>query len=120
MLPRVISIAIFTRTALALMLLSSTATNAQLSAYDRAPAPPPVAREDPNIGTVPPQVVIRRHANSVTREYRANGRLYMIEVYPDLGPSYVLIDTDGDGNLETRRNQVLPPFSPPMWRLFSW
>ncbi len=101
-------------------LLIAAPASAELSSYDKAPAPPPIAEEDPAIGNVPPQVIITRHQNYVTREHSVNGRIRMVEVFPDFGPSYVLLDTDGDGSLDTRRNQMLPPFSPPMWRLYSW
>jgi hypothetical protein len=53
-------------------------------------------------------------------EYRAGGVLYMIRVNPARGAPYYLVDTDGDGNLETRFNDLAGGLLIPAWILFRW
>jgi hypothetical protein len=79
-----------------------------------AAAPPPdAAVEEPEV------TIIQREQDSI-EEYRVQGRLYMIRVIPRRGVPYYLVDTDGDGNLETRRNQVGEDLLVPNWTLFRW
>lgn len=66
-----------------------------------------------------PQVTIVQKGADTVEEYRLNGLLYMIKITPKKGPPYYLIDSDGDGNLETRRNDLMPG-SVPVWVLFRW
>lgn len=53
-------------------------------------------------------------------EFRVNGQLYMIRVNPSKGPSYYLVDADGDGSLETRQNDLAPDLLIPAWVLKRW
>ncbi|ERS91856.1 MULTISPECIES: DUF2782 domain-containing protein [unclassified Halomonas] len=47
-----------------------------------------------------PDITIRQEEERTIREYRVNGELYAIEIRPSSGPSYYLVDRDGDGNFE--------------------
>ncbi|AXY43770.1 DUF2782 domain-containing protein [Halomonas sp. JS92-SW72] len=47
-----------------------------------------------------PDITIRQEEDRTIREYRINGELYAIEIRPSRGPSYYLVDHDGDGNFE--------------------
>ena len=47
-----------------------------------------------------PDITIRQEEERTIREYRVNGELYAIEIRPSTGPSYYLVDRDGDGNFE--------------------
>ena len=68
-----------------------------------------------------PEVTIRRRGDQgVIEEYRAGGVLYMIKVNPTKGASYYLVDTDGDGNLETRYNDLQGGMLIPAWVLLRW
>lgn len=49
---------------------------------------------------VEPDITIRQEEERTIREYRVNGELYAIEIRPARGPSYYLVDHDGDGNFE--------------------
>lgn len=49
---------------------------------------------------VEPDITIRQEEDRTIREYRVNGQLYAIEIRPRQGPSYFLVDHDGDGNFE--------------------
>lgn len=82
----------------------------------------PVPGGVPEVGEASevPEVTIRRREGSIVEEYRLNGRLYMVRVVPERGVPYYLIDTDGDGQLDTRRNQFDHGIMVPGWVLFEW
>ena len=67
-----------------------------------------------------PKVTIHEDGRGVIEEYRLNGSLYMIKVTPFMGLPYYLIDTDGDGELESRRNELDPDVMIPAWMIFRW
>ena len=68
-----------------------------------------------------PEVTIHRRGSEGTiEEYRAGGVLYMVKVNPAKGASYYLVDTDGDGSLETRFNDLASNLAIPAWVLLRW
>lgn len=67
-----------------------------------------------------PEVRIIKRGDKTVEEYRINGNLYMIKITPVKGFPYYLIDSDGDGVLESRRNDIEPDFVIPRWTIFSW
>lgn len=67
-----------------------------------------------------PPVVVTPRDDSRVKEYRVNGRLYMIEITPSKGPHYFLVDTDGDGALESRHGGASSGIQIPRWTLLSW
>ena len=67
-----------------------------------------------------PEVTIVQRGDKVIEEYRVNGNLYMIKITPSKGWPYYLVDSDGDGVLETRRNDLDPDVLIPRWTIFSW
>jgi hypothetical protein len=81
-------------------------------------APPPMPRDDRE--GLEPEVTIIRQQDRTIEEYRINGQLYMIKVTPSKGYPYYLVDADGDGNLETRRNELDPRILVPSWVIFRW
>jgi hypothetical protein len=66
-----------------------------------------------------PEVTIVHRGKEIIEEYRVGGQLYMIKITPSNGVPYYLMDTDGDGSLETRRNDLENP-SVVQWRIFTW
>mgnify|MGYP001813551264 CR=1 FL=1 len=60
------------------------------------------------------------YENRVTEEYRVNGNLYMIKVKPNAGPSYYLVDPEGSGDYEMRRDSPSTPLTAPQWALTRW
>lgn len=92
-----------------------------------APPPPPppedveeaerLPPEDP--GALEPTVRIIEQGESVIEEYSAGGTVYMVKIDPAGGPPYYLIDTDGDGRLETHRFNLADP-EVQQWILFRW
>jgi len=68
-----------------------------------------------------PEVTIRqRGAQGSVEEYRVGGVLYMVKINPDKGTSYYLVDTDGDGNMETRYNDLQSNMAITAWVLLRW
>ncbi|VAW98385.1 hypothetical protein MNBD_GAMMA20-898 [hydrothermal vent metagenome] len=65
-------------------------------------------------------VIIQSPEQKTINEYRINGKLYMIRISPEKGAPYYLVDADGDGDLETRTNELAPDFLIPSWVIFSW
>jgi hypothetical protein len=69
--------------------------------------------------TLEPEVTIRQEDNRTVHEYRIDGRLYMVKIVPRVGPPYYLMDSNGDGEMDTREDDpngvVLP-----QWILFRW
>lgn len=87
--------------------------------------PPQVSAESERPATddaelEPDVTIINRGEEGTIEEYRVNGALYMVKVVPVKGAPYYLIDSDGDGNLETRRDNLDPDVVIPRWTLFRW
>ena len=81
---------------------------------------PPVLPEPMESGeAIEPDVRIIQKDDARVEEYSVNGRVYMVKVIPSKGPAYYLIDQDGDGQMETRRNIYEDPVVP-QWVIFSW
>lgn len=64
--------------------------------------------------------VNRRIADNgdVIEEYRVAGQLHVVKITPLRGPTYYLIDSDGDGVLDSSEGEG--PVSPVYWKLFEW
>ncbi len=61
-----------------------------------------------------PDITVRQEEERTIREYRINGELYAIEIRPASGPSYFLVDHDGDGDFERREGDRI---AVPQWVL---
>jgi hypothetical protein len=83
---------------------------------DSPPAPTGVTDEE----ELEAEVTIRKRGEDMVEEYRVNGRLFMVKIIPRIGFPYYLVDTNGDGNLDTRRDGLGPGVVPPNWILFRW
>ncbi len=81
---------------------------------------PPLPPKEVGADQIVPTVRIRREEGNVIEEYSVNGQLYMVKITPKKGPAYYLIDTDGDGELETRDVESDPGIKPVYWKLFEW
>ncbi|PXX95051.1 DUF2782 domain-containing protein [Halomonas sp. LBP4] len=66
---------------------------------------------------VEPDITIRQEEDRTIREYRINGELYAIEIRPSRGPSYYLVDHDGDGNFERQDGDRI---AVPQWILHTF
>jgi len=67
-----------------------------------------------------PQIIVRPVPSGEVEEYRSGGQLYMLKIKPEKGRSYYLVDSDGDGRLETRRAELDSDFVIPHWVLKRW
>lgn len=84
---------------------------------DTIPSLPDEADDSRNIPQ--PEVRIIRKKDAVIEEYRVNGQLRFIKITPSVGSPYYMVDTDGDGVLETRNdNFANPPIN--QWILLEW
>lgn len=103
------------------LLFAAGAAAAQPAPPDLQPVPdgPPTLSEEEGAPVVP-EITIRRLADGTIREYRVNGQLYMVQVIPVKGIPYFLVDVDGDGNLETRYNDLDPRIMIPAWVILRW
>ena len=107
-------------------------------AADDIPPPPSLNKEEKNftanseqtVPTLPdeaddsrnipqPEVRIIRKKDTLIEEYRVNGRLRFVKITPSSGSPYYMVDTDGDGVLETREDNFSnPPIN--QWILLEW
>lgn len=90
---------------------------ANLEPLPDAPRPPDVIDSDE---TLEPEITIINRNDEVIEEYRLNGHLYMIKITPAFGPSYYLIDQDGDGEMETNVDRIDTNLAVPQWVILRW
>lgn len=107
-------------TLIAALLLSSTALAAEPAAVPAAPEPPPIPERVKSGEVLEPEVTIIQRKDATVQEYRVNGQLYMVKIIPSHGYPYYLVDTDGDGSLDVRRDDLSSDVAPPKWVLFRW
>ncbi len=105
---------------LTLILISNISIAEQNQSLAPVPEPPdlpiPVQSGEP----LEPDITIIRKGDKTIQEYRKNGQLYMVKIVPAIGPSYYLIDTDGDGNMDVRSSDLDDGTKINQWRLFEW
>jgi len=110
------------RTLLAISLIFiSNFTFAQQN-QDPAPFPEPPELPMPvqSGETLEPDITIIRKGKKTIQEFRRNGELYMVKIIPAIGPAYYLIDTDGDGTLDVRGNDLDEGTQINQWKLLEW
>ncbi len=86
------------------------------------PTTPPAEEELPEKVPPPdeeaPGVTIRRVDGDVVEEYRQDGRLYMVRVTPRRGVPYTLMDTNGDGRMDSRDGEG--PVRAVYYTIYEW
>ena len=82
-----------------------------------AMAPVPDAAPDaaPADESVEPQVTIIQREEAMVEEYRIHNQLFMIKVTRNNAKPYYLVDSDGDGKLDKRRNEMNSKIPIPPW-----
>lgn len=70
--------------------------------------------------SIEPDINIIQRQDRTVHEYRMNGELYMVKIIPTIGRPYFLMDTDGDGSLETRQHELDSGLLVPNWILLEW
>lgn len=83
-------------------------------------APPPVPTGVDPTEEFEPEVKIIKRTESTIYEYSIKGEVYMVKIVPRVGFPYYLIDTDGDGSLESRYNKLDPELVVPNWMIYRW
>ena len=84
------------------------------------PETPPAASPHAPQGDLEPEVTITQNKDEIIEEYRINNQLYMIKVTPHKGYTYYLVDTNGDGRLDTRKNELAEDILIPQWTILRW
>jgi hypothetical protein len=69
---------------------------------------------------IEPSVTIKEYENRTVEEYSVNNNTYMVKITPNAGAPYYLVDQDGSGEMEWRRNTPGMDTQVPQWTLFSW
>lgn len=83
------------------------------------PPPPPEVLEEEGKHLPEPEVTIIKRKGATIEEYRVNGQLRYAKITPASGPAYYMVDTDGDGQLDTRNDNLSnPPIQ--QWILWKW
>ncbi|HKK04402.1 MAG: DUF2782 domain-containing protein [Gammaproteobacteria bacterium] len=83
------------------------------------PGPPAPSVGADQQDSLEPEVTIIQRQHTTIEEYRVHGRLQYVKITPDKGFPYYLIDTNGDGILDTRSDNLdNPPIN--QWILFQW
>ena len=67
-----------------------------------------------------PEINIQQFDNREVQEYSVNDHVYMIKITPAVGSPYYLVDPDGTGEMEYKRDTVGLQVNPPQWTLFRW
>lgn len=68
---------------------------------------------------IPANAVASTHTETngdVISEYRVQGQLRMVRVQPARGPVYYMIDSNGDGRLDSNKGEVSPVY----YKLYGW
>ncbi len=69
---------------------------------------------------IAPAVTLKEHDNRTVEEYRVNNNLYMTKITPRVGAPYYLVDDDGSGDPQWRRDPGDRPLKAPQWTLLRW
>ena len=67
-----------------------------------------------------PEINIQQFENREVQEYSVNDRVYMVKITPAVGFPYYLVDPDGTGEMEYKRDTMGLEVNPPQWTLFRW
>ncbi|NIR59310.1 MAG: DUF2782 domain-containing protein [Gammaproteobacteria bacterium] len=102
-----------------MMLLAWTAAPAA-APPQAEPPPPPAMPEDDGAQSLEPEVTIIQRDETTIEEYSVNGRVYMVKIIPAKGYPYYLVDSDGDGRLDTHHGTLREGENVPRWILFRW
>jgi hypothetical protein len=90
---------------------------------EEPPAEPETPELPPRVQSgeeMEPDITIIRKGKDTIQEYRRNGRLYMVKVQPQVGPTYYLLDTNGDEKMDVKKNDLDRNSNINQWLLFEW
>jgi len=81
---------------------------------------PTLAASDGDKGRSSNEIKIIGRDDGRIEEFRIAGRIYMIKITPNNGIPYYLIDSNGDGAMDTRKTEIDEHLMIPSWTLFRW
>lgn len=84
------------------------------------PEPPEMPKKVQDDEPMEPDITIIRKEKKTIQEFRRNGKLYMVKVTPDVGPPYYFLDTNGDGKMDVRTNDMDKGSNINQWKLLEW
>jgi hypothetical protein len=95
------------------------ATGTAEPAHPEVVVPPDLPKDSDSRDAIKPEVNIIHRDDATVEEYRVGGRLRYAKIIPKVGKPYYFVDTDGDGTLDTRYNDLEnPPLN--QWILMEW
>ena len=112
---------IFIKSVLVLAIcISETAYAANSDEPAEIPAPPELPAPIQSGEEMQPDITIVKKGGETIQEYRRNGKLYMVKITPAAGPSYFMLDKDGDGVMDVKKNSLDENTNINQWLLFQW
>ncbi len=103
--------------ALSLLLASPMALAAE--EMTDIPGPPEMPPQVESGEALEPEVTITESDRGTVHRYSINGKVYMVKVVPKSGPPYYFIDSNGDGQLDARADDIKES-SVQQWEIMSW
>ena len=110
----VLGIIIFSLTTATIAAAAGTEKNGE-STFSSAEVDPAVIESG-----LEPEINIQQYENREVQEYSVNDRVYMVKITPAVGYPYYLVDPDGTGEMEYKRDTMGLEVNPPQWTLFRW
>ena len=89
-----------------LLFLVGLLLSSPLWAAGSMPEPPRLPERQQSGEALEADVSIIETDRGTERRYVVNGQLYMVEVIPHRGAPYYLLDTNGDGELDAREDDI--------------
>ena len=92
-------------------------TDSEPAAVPEPPELPPAIQSGEEMQ---PDITIIRKGKETIQEFRRNGQIYMIKIVPQIGPAYYMLDTNGDGKMDVKKNDLDKNTDINQWLLFEW
>lgn len=92
---------------------------AEQGSFSAVPEPPTLPPQVESGQPLEPEVTITEDEKGTVEQYSVNGRVYMVKIIPVIGPPYYMVDSDGDGTLDERKDDIRN-ISVPQWVILSW
>jgi hypothetical protein len=107
-------------TLLAIPFFAQAADSEKPPRLEQLPEVPDAPKQVKSGETLEPDITIVRKEKNTVHEYRRGGKLYMVKVIPDVGPAYYLRDSDGDGKMDVRSNELDHGAQVNLWTIVEW
>jgi len=105
-----------------LLFLPALVSAAESVSNEPAPVPEPPDLPAPvqSGEEMEPDITIIRKGKDTIQEFRRAGKLYMVKIQPQVGPAYYMLDTNGDGEMDVKKNDLDENTNINKWILFEW